>query len=659
MSDVSIDTTTTSARPVTANVLRRPFAVGLVLFATALAVMVPTLLWFRASVLSEAERRLSDDWRADHVRFRDGMKNDFARMERSAALLGRTLSECLARPRSADAQDYLKTLTAGDDGIWRTKRERFDATVDCGIWVPPYTQMDDRRRAEFMDMANAIAVFGRGAIGGLMTDAYALTGDGANFLIWPVNGDYIYKTGLEMDYRTSDWVKVASPAQDPAGLPRWTPPIYDPAPKLWWVGVAAPFQRNGRWDGVAGHDVIAQSLFGEMQRYDQLALGHVAVIAGDQLILSNRLRERLDANQGQLALATLGEEDGGAVIRSVCQRLDTAHPVWSGVQDGYRVEAEILPGPGWLLVDLQSIGAMHDTVLVGYDFLWWAISLPVGALVLMALVLVRREIRRHQGIENTLRSAIAAAEAGRDEVRRLNADLERRVTERTSQLTSSVRELESFSYSVSHDLRAPLRAIDGFARVLEEDYHERLDDEGRSHLRRILTATQRMGLLIDDLLALARIARRDLDLGTVDLSLLASEVLTGLAGLQGQRRVVWSVAPGMSVRADIGLLRVLLDNLLGNAWKFTALRDPGRIEVRSELHDGKRWVVIADNGAGFDMAYADKLFQPFQRLHSQREFDGTGIGLATVMRVITRHGGEITAESRIDHGATFRFHLPD
>lgn len=226
------------------------------------------------------------------------------------------------------------------------------------------------------------------------------------------------------------------------------------------------------------------------------------------------------------------------------------------------------------------------------------------------------------------------------------------------ELASTNRELEAFSYSVSHDLRAPLRSIDGFAQALIEDYEERLDDTGRDFVRRIRTAAQRMGALIDDLLSLSRVARQELTRVPVDVTALAREIASRLEVQDRSRHVDWRIAPDLTAHADPRLLRIALENLLHNAWKFTARRESAVIELDGvRPRDGAAALLVRDNGAGFDMAYAGKLFGAFQRLHGASEFEGTGIGLATVQRIVHRHGGQISAHAEPGQGATFIFSL--
>jgi light-regulated signal transduction histidine kinase (bacteriophytochrome) len=228
---------------------------------------------------------------------------------------------------------------------------------------------------------------------------------------------------------------------------------------------------------------------------------------------------------------------------------------------------------------------------------------------------------------------------------------------RTQELERSNGELESFSYSVSHDLRAPLRAISGFSQALMEEYEDQLDDTAKGYFTRICNATERMGFLIDDLLNLSRVARTEMHVTDVDLGKLARKLCSDLAATSKERDVTITIGDSLSATGDARLLEVVLDNLLGNAWKFTAETSKPHIIVDKMEESGVPVFFVRDNGVGFDMQYANQLFVPFQRLHEASRFPGTGIGLATIQRIIHKHGGAVWAESEPGKGATFYFTL--
>jgi len=244
------------------------------------------------------------------------------------------------------------------------------------------------------------------------------------------------------------------------------------------------------------------------------------------------------------------------------------------------------------------------------------------------------------------------------QARSMNLALETRVAERTRELSNANKELESFSYSVSHDLRSPLRTIDGFSLALLEDCGDQLDAAGKGHLQRIRAATQRMGTLIDDLLNLSRVTRAEISARPLDLSAIVSTIAKELQAAQPERQVTWRIQSGLSATGDAHMLRVAVENLLANAWKFTSTHHAAAIEFGTTQAKGESAFFVKDDGVGFDPAYADRLFGAFQRLHAATEFPGTGVGLATVQRIIHRHGGRVWAESSLDHGATFYFTLP-
>jgi signal transduction histidine kinase len=313
------------------------------------------------------------------------------------------------------------------------------------------------------------------------------------------------------------------------------------------------------------------------------------------------------------------------------------------VQDLLPAEQEITFG-GRHLMTLHAISdySLHHGSLVSIVF-----KASVGAVVLVLLLGWVLWVTLH-------RTAIRPLE---EQIRQREAK-ERELHLRTAELEAAIQEIESFSYSVSHDLRAPLRAIDGFSRILIEDHADRLDAEARAALDRVRGAVQRMGGLIDDLLELSRVGRVRMERTTVDLSHVASEVVEQLRTASPGRRVEVVIPPGLQVRGDEQLLRLIVENLLDNAWKYTGRTAAARIEFGRRAERGETAYFVRDNGAGFDMQYVGKLFQPFQRLHRTEEFEGTGVGLATVARIVHRHGGRVWAEGEIDKGASFYFTLP-
>ena len=287
----------------------------------------------------------------------------------------------------------------------------------------------------------------------------------------------------------------------------------------------------------------------------------------------------------------------------------------------------------------------------------WLQTLAGAALLVLAVAtfFLLRLRRAHR----TLQVESAQRQAAETEVRALNSTLEQQVRERTAQLESANRELEAFSYSVSHDLRAPLRAVDGFSRALLEDHGDRLEDGARAGIDRIRAAAQRMSQLVDALLQLARVTRSDLHRAPIDVTALASGIADELRQREAAPAVDFAIAPNLRASADRRLMHVLFQNLFENACKFSTGRAGARVECGVTTQDGHSAWFVRDNGVGFDMAYAHRLFGPFQRLHSEAEFPGSGIGLATVQRIVHRHGGRIWAESRPGEGATFYFTLPE
>jgi light-regulated signal transduction histidine kinase (bacteriophytochrome) len=282
----------------------------------------------------------------------------------------------------------------------------------------------------------------------------------------------------------------------------------------------------------------------------------------------------------------------------------------------------------------------------------FAVAGPSGSLLMLQMFICVASLSAL-----VLAAAVTERKTAEEEIGKLNLDLEKRVQDRTAQLEGTNKELEAFCYSVSHDLRAPLRTIRGFSEVLMEQYKPQLDARGQDYLRRTCDAGVQMDKLIEDLLKLSRLSRSEIQRTEIDLSVIVQQIATELTRGEPGRTVEFAITPGITGNGDERLLRTVIDNLLRNAWKFTKKQPNARIEFGWQKEEPEAYFV-RDNGVGFDMQYAGKLFGVFQRLHSPAEFAGSGVGLAIVQRVINRHGGKVWADAKVNSGATFYFTLP-
>ncbi len=393
----------------------------------------------------------------------------------------------------------------------------------------------------------------------------------------------------------------------------------------------------------------------DWRSYRQTALvaeqTYAALVALEELQITQAGSDLSSLGAGQAALSRISEEEPAQ--RARLQALDRA--IAAGrFEEARRLTTSAREAERGLLASRLAIS---ETQAFRSQR-----SASVGGLVLlvllaMATLVIEMDIRKRRRAEALVRDS-------EERLQRANESLETRVALRTAelaesnlQLESANKELEAFSYSVSHDLRAPLRSIHSFSQIVLDEYADKLDEEGAKYLRRVRAGAQNMGQLIDDLLNLSRLSRAPLRREVVSLSAIALKTLDDSRSRDPDRQVRVQVATGVQASCDARLLQVVLNNLLGNAWKFSSKREDARLEFGAMEQEGGMVYFVRDNGAGFDMAYAAQLFAPFQRLHNTSEFEGTGVGLATVQRIIHRHGGRIWAESSVGNGAVFYFTL--
>ena len=396
------------------------------------------------------------------------------------------------------------------------------------------------------------------------------------------------------------------------------------------------------------------------------------------------------AAESNVQAAALYDRDGRLFASYPANPLPGSVPAAPGA-DGYQFTDSALEGRYPVLQRERRLGTLFlrlDTGAMLHEFLWGSvrIALAVMGVVLAAAYFLARSLQRQisapileladaaraiseradysvrvrkQG-EDELGALTDAFNRMRDRIQQLNQELERRVIERTAQLEAANKELEAFSYSVSHDLRAPLRHIDGYAGLLLKSDGAALSPRGKSHLNTIADSAKQMGILIDDLLVFSQMGRAEMRHGPVDLYQLAQETIGDLKAQHPNRHIVWELSPLPTVRGDRPMLRQVFVNLLSNAVKYSGPRDPAIIAITASTDpaSGELVVAVRDNGVGFEMAYAHKLFGVFQRLHRADEFEGTGIGLANIRRIVSRHGGRTWAEGQLGVGATFYFSLP-
>jgi len=501
-----------------------------------------------------------------------------------------------------------------DIGVSLATRVRFRQLVAEGQWVDAIDILREVPR----DLPVINRVFLADADGTLMADFPALAG----------------ARGQNFAHR--DWYKGVSLGWRPFVSPVYTRTT---APQLNVFAVAVPIPKEG--GGVAGILVLQlqlNSTFFEWTKDIDAGPQGVAYII-DQ-------KGQVAFHSKSVVRGEIADFPGMSVAQQVRQGKEGVHIAVDAAGKEETIFAYAsAEASGWSVITQQPGRASHG--LVARDRELRRLLFGYGLLLLlsisMAYLAYRMVVQRRQA----------------DDDRLIKSELERRVAERTVQLEAANQELEAFSYSVSHDLRGPLRSMDGFSLVLIEDYGDKLDEEGKDALERIRAASQRMGHLIDDLLRLSQVTRAELKVTPVDLSIIAHEITDAIDREQPGRSVEWAIESGLSVHADPALMRIALQNLLQNASKFTGKIDKPMIRFGALERDAKKVYFVADNGVGFDMAHAGSLFGAFQRLHHVDDFPGTGIGLAIVQRIIRRHDGAIWAEAKEGEGAAFFFTLKE
>jgi signal transduction histidine kinase len=520
-------------------------------------------------------------------------------------------------------------------------------------------------------------------------DFYIETPEKDLLLYWPGTPWYPdYKGGYDIATQ-GDFAKIYDHSIPFSERERsWTGTYRDDVPKIWMVSFTMPIDLNEKSIAGLGVDITLTDINRRLVKNQFPGTTDFIIREDGRLIAHPLLEKEMLEKKGEFYLT----KDGDDSLRDV-YRLISANPGQTIVDDAANdrlIAVGKITGPGWLFVTIYPKSLMNSTaagtvffifflgvlsLLVEVGMLWMVlrkrIAQPLDTFVQATQTIAAGDFSAATSalpvtrtdelglLANSFQDMTESLSAARDKLDAVNVSLENKVAERTAKLEAVNKEMEAFSYSVSHDLRAPLRGVDGWSQALLDDYGDTLDDQAHKYLDTIRSETQRMGQLIDDLLELSRVTRSEMSRNKVDLGALAHTIAERLRKSNPERRVEFIIQPEVFVYGDAPLLEIALTNLFDNAWKFTGGRSLAAIEFGSTFVEGKQAYFVRDNGTGFDMKYAGKLFGAFQRLHKASEFPGTGIGLATVQRIIHRHEGRIWAESKLGEGTTFYFVLKE
>ena len=528
------------------------------------------------------------------------------------------------------------------DGVIRSPQVSFNPITDAGVLVPPSTPLTAENKAFFVVSEQISNIYGTGALTSPFMSTYILPSINGIVLFWPSQPRYIYEAGADFDYLATEWVTLTSPEQNPERKMRWTSALYDLVTAEFMISAVAPVYFKERWYGSVGHDLSFESLVSSLKGLEQVP-GSRYVLAKDDgmILLSGAYAGDIKQSKGMMHVEQLPDP--------------TLQKMWSmrtnagsgPVQEinGDIVFVEYLPEQQWWIFNAVPMAPVLNPIHESFGHLRLSVVLVILLEVFAALGLLfwlHRRTRLH----------IQEMQLVQQQLITLNSGLEQEVAQRTEELSATVKELESFNFVVSHDLRAPLRHINAFLQGVIEDGETQLSAQSKKFVERCVSAVNRLNLQINEIMNFARLGKSAMFIQSVDLGQLVDDLQNELA--VSYPKVSWQIDALPTISGDKTLLRQLFLNLLDNACKYSGKQALPQVSVSVEsLTNGGYRIVVKDNGVGFDPAGHEKLFQLFQRLHRAEDFTGTGVGLATCAKIVLMHGGSIQAESEPGLGARF------